>query len=341
MEKVLFIGNFLSSRNGTLGVSETITQSELKQSFSFRLCSKIPNRAFRLFDMIKCTLLYNGEVIHIDVFSGLAFQFPAIVSLIAKTRRKKVIMTLHGGALPEYTRANQNKVKRVLRRADHIQSPSKYLIDYFDSIGVKVNYLPNPIDFNKFPYDRTDVKPYSILWVRAFTSIYNPDIPIRVLTSLLVDFPKTTLTMVGPDKGLQKEIQELALQLGVADRVNFVGPVPNDELYKYYQSHQVFLNTTSYESFGVAVVEAAACGIPIVSNPVGEIPHIWEHGINILFAHDNKVQNFVYCVRRIFTDEKLVLKLSKQGRLNSDQFDWKLIMPQWFSLLKDNDMSNE
>jgi glycosyltransferase involved in cell wall biosynthesis len=330
--KVLLIGSFLSQYKGTKGVSEKLCDSDLSQFFDFKLVSKRRNQVFRLFDMILSSLVFRGNIVHIDVYSGLAFQYADIVSRIVKFRNINLIMTLRGGALPGFARSNSKKVTQVLKRADYIQSPSKYLINYFSHEGIEIQYLPNPIDLDKFPYDRSNVKPYSLLWVRAFTSIYNPEIPIYVLKELVGVFPEATLTMVGPDKGMQKEIMQLAENLGISKSVDFVGPVRNDELYRYYQTHQVFLNTTSYESFGVAVVEAAACGIPIVSNQVGEIPYLWKDNKEVLFAENNSVAKYVEQVKRIFIDPVLEESLSRNAYLVAQQFDWKKIREKWISL---------
>lgn len=331
-KKVLFIGSFLSKYKGTKGVIEKLSDSELSQVFDFKLTSQVKNQLLRLVDMIFSSIVFRGNTVHIDVFSGLAFQYVVIVSRIFKYRNKKLIMTLRGGALPEFAQSKPDKVKRILERADHIQSPSKYLIEFFAGMGIEVQYLPNPINLDKFPYDRSNVKPFSLLWVRAFTSIYNPDVPVRVLRELLNDFPEATLTMVGPDKGMQKEIMQLAEDLGVSKAIDFVGPVQNEELYRYYQTHQVFLNTTSYESFGVAVAEAAACGIPIVSNPVGEIPYLWKNDKDILFAENNSVSKYEEQVKRIFSDPALEQSLSRNAHLVARQFDWKRIKEKWKSL---------
>ena len=144
--------------------------------------------------------------------------------------------------------------------------------------------MPNSIDLEKFPFKRDTVKKHSLLWVRAFTNIYNPEIPVRILHELRKLFPDVYLTMVGPDKGTLREVEALINRLDLEDHINITGPIPNEELRKYYQSHSVYLNTTSFESFGVAVLEAASCGMPIVSNSVGEIPLIWEDGKNILLV---------------------------------------------------------
>jgi glycosyltransferase involved in cell wall biosynthesis len=74
------------------------------------------------------------------------------------------------------------------------------------------------------------------------------------------------------------------LNWALLEKITFTGPINNTELPAYYSSHSVFLNTTSYESFGMAVLEAAACGIPTVSTPVGEIPLLWKAGEEIMLT---------------------------------------------------------
>jgi len=334
MQKILLIGNFLSNVKGTKAVSESIAESELSNNFDFQLVSRYQSQFLRLVDMTWRIISFKDRTIHIDVFSGRAFRFASIISFIAVLRNKRVIMTLHGGALPEYTNGKKKFVKRVLKRANYLQTPSKYLKEYYGSIGISVHYLPNPIDLKRFPYKRTEVKPFSLLWVRAFSTIYNPNIPVRVLKSLLENFPEATLTMVGPDKGIRKRTQNLVEELGVVGRVKFVGPIPNDELCKYYQTHHVFLNTTSYESFGVAVVEAAACGIPIVSNRVGELPYLWKNGTDILFAEKNKESNYIKQVENIFTIPELGPTLSRNARAKAEQFDLLNVINNWKIILE-------
>lgn len=331
---VLFIGSFLSRQKGSKGVIEKLVESDLSDDFRFLLASSYENLGLRLFEMIFKAFIFRGNYVHIDVYSGNAFIYADILSRLARFRNKTLIMTLHGGGLPEYTDSRKQKVLRVLSRANILQSPSKYLIRYYQDIGLKrIDYLPNPIDLQLFPYDRNNIKQFSLLWVRAFASIYNPKNPIRVLSSVLREYPQATLTMVGPDKGELENVKALARELGLENQVTFTGSVPNDMLYNYYQSHHIYLNTPSFESFGVAVVEAAACGIPIVSNSVGEIPLLWIDNYEILLAQENSVNQFVELIFKLFESQSLCKALSINAHKKAIQFDWENIKPIWHKLL--------
>jgi glycosyltransferase involved in cell wall biosynthesis len=330
----LFIGSFLSEKRGTKGVGESIAELLEKKGIIIKLVSKQENKLLRVIDIILAIILYKGKKLHIDVFSGPAFSIVRVASSIATYRNKKIILTLHGGKLKEFAMENSKQIDIVFNKAYYIQTPSLFLKEYFESFGYTIHYLPNPILLENFPYKRVNVKKHSLLWVRGFTSIYNPTIPIIILSKLLTLYPHATLTMIGPDSGLLNECKELANKLNVFDRIDFTGKIDNHKLYRYYQSHHVFLNTTSYESFGVALIEAASCGIPIVSNKVGEIPYLWEEKNNVLLVNDNNLDEFLSCIKSIFDNESLSNSISLNARKKAESFAWENIKNDWKRLLE-------
>ncbi len=326
----------MSITNGTKGISESLVENLRTEGFELTLTSKYKNKIFRIFDIVFSILLFKGNTVHIDVFSGSAFRISEVASYLAKKKRKRIIFTLHGGRLEEFSKSQMQRVIKVFNRADVIQTPSNFLKVFFESYGVKLNYLPNSIDINKFPYSEIVPRSYSILWVRAFTSIYNPLVPIYIVAKLKKIFPQVHLSMIGPDKGMLDETLQIIDELNLKSYVSIIGPVPNEDLYKYYNVNSVFLNTTSYESFGVAVMEAAACGIPIISNNVGELPFIWENQLNILFVKNNDIDSYVNHITDIFNNESLALKLKVNARNNAQLYSWNLIKPLWVDLFNNN-----
>ena len=330
--KILFIGNFLSRTRGTKSVTENLADSKLSAYFDLKLSSDKETRFVRLLDMLVALLSFRGKVVHIDVFSGQAFRITQVISLIAKLLQKTLVFTLHGGALPEYSDQFPSRVRSVFSRAATIQTPSKYLQQYYNNKGFQINYLPNSVDLSNFPYSRSTVKQYSILWIRAFDSIYQPEMAIQVLNLVKQKFPTASLTMVGPDKGKLQEIQLAIAKMKLQDAVEIVGAVQNDQLFRYYQSHQVYINTTKFESFGVALVEAASCGIPIVSTSVGEVPLIWEDRKNILLSDVDDVKSMATNIELIFSDRTTADHISQNARENVKQFNAAIIVERWQEL---------
>ena len=330
---VLFIGSFLSKSRGTKGIAESLSEKLLAEDINLKLVSQYENKLLRMLEIILFILFHNYRKVHIDVFSGSAFTIADIASRLARFRKKEIIFTLHGGKLIEFEKENKLKIKKVFNRANYIKTPSLFLQSHIQKKGYIVHYLPNSISLEKFPYSDKQRKPFSLLWVRAFTPIYNPEVPVRILHQLLKIYPSASLTLIGPDKGCLFEVEALAEELDVSQHVEFIGIVKNDELYRFYQSHSVYLNTTSYESFGVAVLEAASSGIPIVSNSVGEIPYLWHNEKDILLVNDNNLNEYLNHIINIFENDSLSNRISTNARQKAEKFDWENVKNSWLQIL--------
>lgn len=324
---ILFIGNYLSEKRGSKGVVETLV-SQIDNS-NFKLCSKFENKFFRLLDFIWSLFFTKYDEIYVDIYSGQAFFFTKLSVLASKIRGKKIIGTLRGGALKEYDQNNNNTIIKTIKKINKLQSPSKFLIHYFNQNNLNVNYVPNPISLIYFKYDRSKVVDNTILWVRAFDKIYNPSLAIRIVNELKKDVPDVKLTMIGPDRGLLKECLQLIDILDLKNNIKILGKIPHGELPLYYQTHDIFLNTTSYESFGNALVEAAACGIPIISTSVGEIPYSWEHKKNIILINSFEAKAFSGVIGDLMQNHHLKSNLSLLARKKAEQYDISKIIPLW------------
>jgi glycosyltransferase involved in cell wall biosynthesis len=330
---VLFIGSFLSATRGSKGIAESLSERLKEDGIERKLVSTYENKILRLIDILFAVIFSNSKKIHIDVFSGSAFTIADIASKLAKFRKKEILFTLHGGKLTEFATTKMSKIHQVFNRADYIQTPSLFLQSFFQKEGFNIHYLPNSVSLEKFSYAAENRKAFSLLWVRAFIPIYNPHIAVEILNEVKKKYPESTLTMVGPDKGELASTKLLATQLKILNSITFTGAVANNELEKYYQSHSIFLNTTSYESFGVALIEAALCGIPIVSNNVGEIPFLWSHKENIMLVENNSVDEYKNSIYNLFEDPNLYSNLSTNARAKAEAFNWKNIKPMWLNLL--------
>lgn len=335
MNSLLFVGSFLSHQDGSISYGEILSKHLNTAGYDCILSSSSQSKIKRLFEVIISLFCYRGNIVHVDVFSDNAFYLATFASLIAKTRRKKLILTLRGGKFIEFFELNPIKVHKVLKRTDILQTPSIFLQDYFIEKGYKIRRMPNAVDLSLFTFKRSVVKKHSILWVRAFTEIYNPNLAIHIVKELADQYPDTTLTMVGPDKGIMPEMKKLAANLRVDDRITFTGPIAHHLLPKYFQTHEVYINTTSYESFGNAVFEAAASGVPVVSTSVGEIPFLWKDGADILLVAEKNARDFAKTIIRLFDDKSLAGSISENARKKAENFGWGNIIPKWVTMFEE------
>lgn len=336
--KVLFIGNFLNSSRGTAYVTKRVIDHLSGSETEFIIASSCKNKILRLLDIVRHVLFSGYDILHIDVFSGQAFHFAAISVLIGRFLRnkKRILLNLHGGGLIDFTTRNgwtEKYVRYIFTHATLIASPSLFLKDSFEKLGFEVRYIPNFINLDDFSHNREGVKPFSLLWVRSFNEEYNPALAIHTLQLVRERFPEATLTMVGPDGGLLKNMKQLVCEINLSEAVNFVGPVQNNKLAHFYQSHAVFLNTTTYESFGISLVEAASCGIPIVSSAVGEIPYLWVDGIDCLLCDQFEPTLFAKKVSTLLKDKELGARIAANARSKALNFKWSAVSPLWNDLL--------
>lgn len=330
----LFIGNFLSKHFGTTSVSESIINDLSATGLQLTYASSKKNKLLRLFDVVFAVCFRSYSIVHVDVYSGSYFRIVSWTVFLARLKKRKVILTLHGGKLPELHAAKPEKVRYVLSKAHRINSPSQYLIRYFENQGFQISYVPNSVDLDRFPFQQTTIHNHSLLWVRAFSTIYSPETAINALSILKTSYPDANLTMVGPDKGELHNVKKRIASLGLEEAVRITGPIANNQLSGYFNTHSVFLNTTTYESFGVSVVEAAASGIPIVSNKVGELPYIWEDHKNILFIEENDPISFANAIEELWSDPELIQVLKKNARKQAESFDRKEILKTWISIFE-------
>jgi glycosyltransferase involved in cell wall biosynthesis len=325
---VLFVGTFLSWKKGTKGPSEVVSRKLRELGFKTIITSSYENKFIRILDILFSIVFSNNKIIHIDVFSGPSFSIAKYSVFITRILGKKVILNLHGGMLPEFYAKNEQTCKNVFSKVNFIYTPSKYLMDYFCKLGYLVEYLPNSIDTSKFPFKETKNN-YKLLWVRAFTSIYQPKLAIDIFEMVKNEFPQATLTMIGPDLGQKAEVELYIESKGLKSSVEILGAIDNNILVNYYHDHSVYLNTTLYESFGVAVLEAAASGLPVVSTNVGEIPYLWEHQEEILIDKTNSSIGMSNLVKQLFKDDLKRTTITKKAKKKSNNFSWEYVEQLW------------
>jgi len=149
--------------------------------------------------------------------------------------------------------------------------------------------------------------------------------------------PNAKLTMIGPDRGILKDVIELIKLLNIENAIEIVGPVKNDCLFKYYQTHKIFINTTKYESFGVALFEAASCGVPIVTNNIGEIPYIWQNNSNILLVDSGDEKEFARKIIELMSNSHFYNNISVEGCKNAKLYEWSKIKTSLYNIFDLNE----
>jgi len=276
----------------------------------------------------------SSDLVLIDTYSTQNFYYAVAVGNLCRLLRIPYVPILHGGNLPERLQTSKALSYKLFHGAKTNVAPSRYLMEAFNSEGYKnLTYIPNTIEIADYPFLlRNSIRP-KLLWVRAFAEIYNPILALKVLESLINDFPDATLCMIGPDKdGSLQKCREYAVARNLP--VTFTGKLSKEEWRQKSSSYDIFLNTTYFDNAPVSVIEAMALGMPVVSTNVGGIPYLVMDEVNGLLVQPNDPAAFVKAIHRLCGDAHLTESLSKNARTKAEEFDWKNVKQHWSTLLK-------
>jgi len=298
--------------------------------------SRCNNRYLRLLSMV-WTLLRARHRIAIQalsVYSGPSFVVADICSQMGKMLGQKLILHLHGGALPELFDRRPEWSRSVLCRADAIVVPTPFLGRAAARLGFKSLVIPNLIDLEEYPYRRRYRIQPRLFWMRSFHPIWNPEMAIQVLALIRQEGLDAHLVMGGPDKGQLRATRRLAQTLRVAEHVKFAGFLGPKEKALEGNTADIFLNTNRIDNMPVAVIEACAMGIPVVSTNVGGIPDLLTDGSTglLVASEDNKAM--ANCVKRLLADPVLCRTLSDNGRHVAERCGWPVVCHQWHELFR-------
>ena len=201
--------------------------------------------------------------------------------MLGKYFNKPVVITARGtdiNLIPQF-RLPRKMILWAARNASGIVTVCNALKDEMVGLGVaadKITPLRNGVDLQRFqPMDRAaaratlGLKRFTLLSVGLLDPRKAHDLIIKALPSLLdVDL---LIAGTGPEK---KNLEQLAQELGVADRVTLLGPVPQTELKTYYNAADALVLASSREGWANVLLEAMACGTPVVASNVWGTPEV-------------------------------------------------------------------
>ena len=334
--KLLYIGNKLSFHGNTETSIETLGRFLENEGYSLYYASSYKNKIFRMFDMFFKTVKHsrNVDYVLIDVYSTQNFWFALIISQLCRLLKLKYVSKLHGGNLPERIKRNSSLCKLIFNNSYKNIAPSAYLFEVFKRAQFKnIIYIPNTISIDNYSFEERSNEIPKLLWVRSFSSIYNPKMAIEVLSKLKKEFPNAELCMVGPDKeNMIRDCESFANELDID--VIFTGKLSKEEWIKLSEDYNVFINTTNFDNTPVSVIEAMALGIPVVSTNVGGIPFLLTNNENGLLVDINDSEGMVFAIKTLFTNTILRENIVLNARKMVENFDWDVIKKDWFEILK-------
>ncbi|MHC4696670.1 MAG: glycosyltransferase [Planctomycetota bacterium] len=211
----------------------------------------------------------------------------ALVGLFARDAgilHGKLITTFHGYDVNTYPRKHGHDVyRRLFQRGDLFTANSRFTAGRAEALGCpkdKIVVLPVGVDLGDFKHTVRKATPgeeIRLLTVARLVEVKGIEYGIRAVARVTRSFPRIRYQIVG-DGPMLTQLRELADNLGVAGSVDFLGGQTRDEVGRLYDRAHLFLlpgvvgSDGAQEGQGLVLLEAQACGIPVLATRVGGIP---------------------------------------------------------------------
>jgi N-acetyl-alpha-D-glucosaminyl L-malate synthase BshA len=259
---------------------------------------------------------------------------------ILNSPKLKIITTLHG---TDITLVGADKsffsvIKFSIEQSDGVTAVSNYLQKRtMSEFGVHrdIRVIHNFIDSEKYhqpkecPCKREVYAAPSekiLMHASNFRPVKRVSDVVRIFARVRQEMPcKLLLVGEGPERLFA---QQLVKELRLVDDVRFLGQIDHTE--SVLRCADVFLLPSEQESFGLAALEALACGVPVVGATTGGLPEVVRHGETGYLYPVGEIRDMALAAIDLLSDEQRYQRFSETARKQAiKNFDIKVILPQW------------
>ena len=269
--------------------------------------------------------LFKGE--RIDIIHSHGYKENMIAFLLAKLLPvRRLVTTLHGMPEPLHDELYKRNKARLMATLDYgilgryftsIVSVSmdlkERLIREYRLPWEKIRVIHNGIapPPNDFPVCNRGGGTFHIGTVGRLVPVKDFDLFLEVAAQIKGLDDKVRFSILG-DGPLKEHLMHRTRQLGIEDSMEFIPARPDP--FPYYRSLHLFLNTSRHEGIPLTVLEAMACGLPIVAPRVGGIPEIIEDRKQGLLVEQRTSANFARACLEFIRNEALRKKMGIGAR---------------------------
>ena len=191
------------------------------------------------------------------------------------------------------------------------------LIRVYNLPPAKISVVRHGVDPDFFTLDRTHTEPF-VLCVSTLHPHKNLDRLIRAYSRRARDW---RLTIVGLRGFFADSLDALIAELKVQEFVRLTGWIPREELLQMYAKSHAFVYPSTFEGFGMPVLEAMAAGIPVACSAIPPLREV--AGEAALFFDPESEDAIATALDRIVTDSSLRAQLSQAGPARAHKFSWE------------------
>ncbi|HTL89362.1 MAG TPA: glycosyltransferase family 1 protein [Leptolyngbya sp.] len=224
-------------------------------------------------------------------------------------------------------------VPHVLNQAEHIlsdsESTAKDAIEFYKISPSKITVVPLAYDEQHFRFLNLPTKNY-FLYVGRHDAYKNI---VRSLAAFSQSSKENEFWIAGsPDPRFTPTLIAQAAALGISDRVKFLSYVPYSELPTLINQAIALVFPSLWEGFGLPVLEAMACGTPVITSNLSSLPEVaGDAALLVNPYHENEIAD---AMKAIAIDPQLRAQLRRKGLDRVQHFSWQTTASQTAAILK-------
>lgn len=315
--KVLVLATSRKTRGGVTAVINMYRQSPMWTQFNCRwiethrdggVLVKVAYLVKALLQYAVCLPFYDIVHIHIGLIPSAKRKY--IFWRLAKMLKKKTVIHLHCGSQIEEI---WTRVYRIMFEQSDcaivLSSSIKRIIEQHTgpSDRIRVVYNPCPeVCIKDGPKDNILLFSGTVCEAKGYKDL------IRAFSKVAAKHTDWKLVLAG--NGEIAQAHGLAEELGVADKVVIPGWVRGEDKDRLFSCAGAFCLPSYAEGLPMAVLEAFAYGLPVITTPVGAIPDIADNGQNVLLFDCGDVDELANSIEKVISDRVLRERLADNGR---------------------------
>jgi len=258
---------------------------------------------------------------------------PTPALLIGKLYGRKLLLNYHSGEAEDHLQRWRHSAIPTLRLADTIIVPSAYLVRVFARVGLEAQPIYNLIETDRFRFrERQPLRPV-FLCNRNFEKHYGVDRVLRAFAIVQKRIPEAELTVAG-DGPERFALEQLARELCLKN-TQFTGRVDHHRVIELYDSADLFLNGSEIDNQPLSILEAFACGLPVVTTDAGGIPDMVTHERTALVVRRGAHEQLAASALRLLDNPALAQRMIQLGREECRKYQWEAVRDQWLNAYHD------
>ncbi len=219
-------------------------------------------------------------------------------------------------------RREQRQYDKLFCVAERIIAASQFMRRRLISLGCapeRIEIVPCGVDTRRFSPNATNLREPLVLMVSRLIRQKGPTFSLDAFARLAQRFPDLRLEIIG-EGPLREDLETQAEAQGIVDRVCLHGAKSHEFVRERLQSarlliqHCVTLPGEGVESLGLSVLEAMACGVPVVATRHGAITETVQHGVTGLLVAEGDVNGMAEAMAALLTDSDRVAAMGAAGR---------------------------